>query len=123
MAAQLYQEPEKGAALEPISVVLTTVANIEAGERLVRQLVEERRIACGSLLPGLISLYRWNEAVQREHEVLILMKTRESATESLFARVCELHPYAVPELLALPVAAAGAAYSRWLATETAEGVG
>lgn len=111
------------AAQDRISLVVTTVANMETGERLIRQLVEERLIACGNLVPGVVSVYRWEGAVQREGEALILMKTRESSVDRLFARVAELHPYAVPELLALGVAAAGAAYSRWVATETAERAG
>ena len=103
-----------------VSLVLTTVPDPETGERIVRQLVEERLVACGSLLPGMTSIFRWQGAVQREGEVLVLLKTRAGAVERLFRRVPEIHPYEVPELLALPVAVGHPPYCGWVVGETAE---
>ncbi len=103
-----------------VTLVLTTAPDAETGERLVRQLVDERLAACGNLVPGVVSIYRWEGAVQREGEVLVLLKTCGGSVERLFERVVELHPYEVPELLGFPVGAGLAAYCQWVAAETAK---
>ena len=100
-------------------VVLTTVANDTEAERLVRALLERRLIACGTILPEARSLYRWNEAVADEREVVVLLKTTRARLEALEAAFEELHPYKVPELLALPVAAGLHKYLAWIGDETA----
>ncbi len=100
-----------------LTLVLSTVPDVGTGERLARQLVEERLIACANLIPGLTSVYRWEGALRAEPEVLMLMKTPASSVERLFQRMPELHPYQVPELLALPVGTGLEAYCRWAAGE------
>ncbi len=99
-------------------VVLTTVASDDEAVRLVRALLERRLIACGTLVPGARSLYRWQGKIADEHEVLILLKTRSARLETLQAAFGELHPYKVPELLALPVSAGLAKYLEWISGET-----
>jgi periplasmic divalent cation tolerance protein len=84
----------------------------------VRQLVDERLIACANLVPGLSSVFRWEGEVRTEKEILILMKTQPERMEALFQRVQELHPYDVPELVELPVGRALPAYCSWVAAET-----
>jgi len=103
-----------------VSLVLTTVPDMETGERIVRRLVDERLAACGNLVPGVASIFRWQGAVQKEGEILVLMKTRTAAVEPLFRRVSELHPYEVPELLSFPVGAGSQAFCGWVVDETAE---
>lgn len=103
-----------------ISLVLTTVPDAGTGERIVRSLVEERLIACGNLVPGVASIYRWQGEVRNEGEVLVLMKARTAALERLFRRAAELHPYDVPELLSFPVGRGLPAYCGWVVEETAE---
>jgi periplasmic divalent cation tolerance protein len=103
-----------------VLLVLSTVPDLEVGERLVRQLVEERLIACGNLAPGLLSIFRWEGALCREAEVLVIMKTTRARHEELFRRISELHPYEVPEVLALPVQAGLQAYCAWVAGATNE---
>ncbi len=85
---------------------------------LVRALVDARLAACGTLLPGARSVYRWDGAIQDEPEVLILLKTRAELLPALQARALELHPYEVPEMLAVPVSAGNPAYLRWIADST-----
>ena len=99
-------------------VVLTTVANEQEGIALVRALLERRIIACGTLLPGARSLYRWEDKIADEHEVVILLKTRSAALDSLRVAFGELHPYKVPELLAMPVHAGLDKYLSWINSET-----
>jgi periplasmic divalent cation tolerance protein len=99
-------------------VVLTTVANEKEGIALVRGLLERRVIACGTLLPGARSLYRWEDKIADEHEVVLLLKTRSAALDSLRVAFGELHPYKVPELLAMPVHAGLDKYLSWINSET-----
>ena len=99
-------------------VVLTTVASDEEGVRLVRALLERRLIACGTLVPGARSLYRWQGKIADEREVMLILKTRSARLETLQAAFGELHPYKVPELLALPVSAGLPKYLDWISSET-----
>lgn len=99
-------------------VVLTTVASAEEGAKLVRALLERRLIACGSLLPGSRSLYRWEGKIADEQETVILMKTRSAVLHALEKAFAELHPYKVPELLALEVQWGLDRYVNWINDET-----
>jgi periplasmic divalent cation tolerance protein len=99
-------------------VVLTTVASAEEAVTLIRALLDRRLIACGNILPGVRSLYRWEGKVADEREVIVLLKTRASRVEALEMAFGELHPYKVPELLALPVSAGLHKYLEWIDDET-----
>ena len=99
-------------------VVLTTVASEEEAVTLVRTLLDRRLVACGTLLPGARSLYRWQGKVADEREVVVLLKTRSARLESLKSAFAEVHPYKVPELLALPVSAGLEKYLDWINGET-----
>lgn len=99
-------------------VVLTTVTSTEEGIALVRALLERRLIACGTMLPGTRSLYRWKGKVVEEQETVILLKTRAARLDGLKIAFDELHPYKVPELLALPVSAGLDKYLEWIDGET-----
>jgi len=95
-------------------LVFSTFATEEDAARVVRMLVEERLIACGNLLPGARSLYRWQGAVADEREVVALMKTREQDWPALLSRLHELHPYELPECIAVRLAAGAPKYLAWL---------
>ena len=95
-------------------IVFTTFANAEDAARVVRVLVEERLIACGNLLPGARSLYRWEGKVQDQSEVVVLMKTRKQDWTALISRLHELHPYETPECIAVRIAAGAPRYMAWL---------
>lgn len=99
-------------------VVLTTVATTDEAVALVRALLERRIIACGTILPAARSLYRWEGKISDESEVMVMLKTRSARIESLELAFRELHPYKVPELLALPVSAGGDKYLAWISGET-----
>ncbi len=99
-------------------VVLTTVASDEEAVTLVRGLLDRRLIACGTLLPGARSLYRWQGKVADEREVVVMLKTRSACLDSLRTAFAELHPYKVPELLALPVESGLEKYLEWINGET-----
>jgi periplasmic divalent cation tolerance protein len=93
-------------------VVLCT-APLEAGQQLVRTLVEEQLVACGNIVQ-VNSIYRWKGAVQTENEALIIFKTTSEAWPRLKERVPELHPYDVPELLLLGVVDGHEPYLQWV---------
>jgi periplasmic divalent cation tolerance protein len=99
-------------------IVLTTVASEDEAVRLVRTLLERRLVACGTLLPGARSMYRWQGKVAEEREVVVMLKTRSARLESLQNAFGDLHPYKVPELLALPVSAGLDKYLEWINNET-----
>ncbi len=104
-------------------MVLTTVGSEDEAVTLVRALLERRLVACGSILPGARSLYRWEGKLADEREVLVLLKTRSARLDALEAACAELHPYKLPELLALPAASGNALYLSWLAAETSLALG
>jgi periplasmic divalent cation tolerance protein len=95
-------------------LVLSTFANEEDAARVVKALVGERLIACGNLLPGARSLYRWRGAIADEREVVVLMKTRKQDWTALLSRLHELHPYETPECIAVRIAAGAPKYMAWL---------
>jgi len=99
-------------------VVLVTAPSAEKAAELARALVEERLAACGNVVPGLRSIYRWQGKVEDEAEALLVLKTTRARFEALRERILALHPYEVPEVLALPVEAGSAAYLAWIAGET-----
>lgn len=99
----------------PITVAIVTAPSHDVADRLVTTIVEERLAACGNIVPGLTSIYRWEGALQRDNEVLIVFKTTRAVLAKLMARVEEIHPYDVPEVLALPVTAGLEAYTTWVA--------
>ena len=99
-------------------VVLTTLATPEAAHDLVRDLVGARLVACGTVLPAATSIYRWQNAVTTDTEAVVLLKTVQGRWDALVEAVERLHPYDVPELLALPVHSGLPAYLAWLTAET-----
>lgn len=100
-------------------VVLVTAPSADVAAELARALVEERLAACGNILPGVKSIYRWQGRVHEDAEALLVLKTTRTRFEALRERVLALHPYDVPEVIALPVEAGSAAYLAWIAGETA----
>lgn len=104
-------------------VVLVTTPTAEQAAELARTLVDERLAACGNVLPGVRSIYRWEGAVHDDAEALLVLKTTRGRFEALRDRVLALHPYQVPEVLALPVEAGSAAYLAWIGDETGRATG
>jgi periplasmic divalent cation tolerance protein len=99
-------------------VVLVTAPTAERAAEIARALVEERLAACGNVVPAIRSIYRWEGKVQDEQEALLVLKTTRERFEALRERVLSLHPYQVPEVIALEVEAGSAPYLAWLAAET-----
>jgi periplasmic divalent cation tolerance protein len=98
-------------------LVLTTLGSAEEARAFVTGLVEDRLVACGTLLPGAASVYRWEGTITEELEVVVLLKTDASKWDELSAAVTERHPYEVPELIAFPVERGMDLYLSWLTSE------
>ena len=102
----------------PVFLILSTCPDADTAQRLARILVEERLAACVSLLPGAVSTYRWQGRVEQATEVQLLAKTPADRRDALMARLAELHPYELPEILAVETAAGLPAYLDWVTAET-----
>lgn len=95
-------------------VVLCTVGRQADADRIAGELVERRLAACVSVTPNVLSTYRWKGAVEKESELLLFIKTRADRFEALREAIVGLHPYQVPEILALPVTTGHPPYLAWL---------
>jgi periplasmic divalent cation tolerance protein len=107
-----------GTGSRVVRVVLVSLPDAGAARALARTLVEERLAACGSVVPGATSIYRWEGELLEEPEVLLFLKTTEAALPELLRRVPELHAYDVPEILALPVSEGHPPYMAWVTEST-----
>ena len=98
-------------------VVYCTCPDEATASRIAEALVSERLAACVNRVPGIRSTYRWEGRIQDEPEVLLLIKTVADRYPALELRLKALHPYDVPEIIAVPVAAGSASYLAWIASE------
>lgn len=102
---------------EETLVVLCTCPNEETARRIAETLVQEHLAACVNRMAGVRSTYRWQDRIEDEPEVLLLVKTVRRRFEALELRLKALHPYDLPEIIALPVSAGSVQYLTWVATE------
>ena len=102
-------------------VVLCTCPDDVVAERIASALVEERLAACVNRIPGIVSTYRWQGAVHSDREILLLIKTTCDQVEPLTALVASLHPYELPEVLAVEVAAGSPGYLDWVVGNSSGG--
>lgn len=97
--------------------IFSTVDSAETAKRIATALVERRLAACVQIVPGLRSVYWWQDKVEEASECLLLIKSTEQQYPALEAAIRELHPYDCPELVALKIAAGLPAYLDWLQNE------
>ena len=100
-----------------VLTILMTAPDAEVGERIVRQLLDEGLIACGNLVPGVVSLYRWEGVINRDPEVLVIMKTVAENVPAVLEQAEQAHPYDVPELLVQRVVDGAPRYLDWVKRE------
>lgn len=98
---------------QPLVVLVTAPSETSAVE-LGRALVDERLAACVNVVPGLTSIYLWEGRREEAPEALLLIKTLPEGYAALQRRILELHPYSLPEVLALPVVDGAPAYVQWV---------
>jgi periplasmic divalent cation tolerance protein len=102
--------PEPGAAI----VVLCTCPTGQTGAEIAKALVAERLAACVNRLPGAHSTFLWEGRIAEDSEELLVIKTARARFDALAARLTELHPYELPEIIAVPIAAGSADYLDWI---------
>lgn len=101
-----------------LCMLYSTFASKGEAVSVASALLEEKLAACVTLLPGALSLYRWEGQTKRETEVVLLAKTTAERRENAMARIAALHPYAVPCILSYPANSVFPQYCQWVAKET-----
>jgi periplasmic divalent cation tolerance protein len=97
-----------------VHVAFCTCPDADVAESLAEALVEARLAACVNILPGVRSIYQWQGRIERDAEALMLIKTTRARLDALVARIRELHPYDVPEVIAHPITAGHVSYLEWV---------
>ncbi|WP_338338907.1 divalent-cation tolerance protein CutA [Xanthomonas euvesicatoria] len=101
-----------------LHLLVSTCPDTDSAERIAQALLDERLAACVTLLPGVQSLYRWKGAIERSTEVQLLLKTWDDCLPDAIARLQALHPYELPEAVAVQASAGLPAYLDWVRAET-----
>jgi len=104
--------------MERAVFVYTTYPSVVEAEKAGNALVGARLAACVNILPGMISVYRWQGAVERAEEAVMIIKTRASRAEAVRASVKATHPYDTPSIVVLPVESVDERYFAWILAET-----
>ena len=99
-------------------ILFSTIDDETVAREIAESLVAEKLAACVNIIPGLFSIYRWKEQIERETELLLMIKTTSDRVEALTRKLQELHPYDVPELIALPVSGGLPDYLDWIRSQT-----
>ena len=100
-------------------VVFCACPDEASAARIATALVEEHLAACVNRMPGITSTYRWKGAIHNDGEVLLLIKSARDRFEALRDRIVALHPYELPEVIAVDIASGHAPYLDWIAAQTA----
>lgn len=106
-----------------VVMVYATFPNLEEAERIGGELVEAGLAACVNLLPGMKSIYRWEDALQRDDEIVMIAKTRADRVDALISALTVAHSYDTPAVVALPITAGAPEYLDWVLQETAPSAG
>jgi periplasmic divalent cation tolerance protein len=105
---------------DPVLLCYCTCPDADSAQRIALALVGEKLAACVNRLPGISSTYRWQDAVTTDREELLLIKTTRARFEALRERLLALHPYELPELIAVPVERGHGAYLDWVRAAAGE---
>ena len=98
----------------PHYLIYVTCGSEENAREIANALVEECLAACVNILPGVQSVYRWEGKLESAPEYLLLIKTRREVFDTLRERVCKLHQYELPEIIAVPIEAGLQPYLNWI---------
>lgn len=101
-----------------VLLVCSNVPDLDLARKMARHLLEERLAACVNILPAVQSMYRWQGALEEATEVSLQIKTTQALYAELEAAIKAMHPYEVPEIIAIPVVAGSPAYLDWVRQET-----
>ncbi|CAG9539135.1 unnamed protein product [Cercopithifilaria johnstoni] len=96
------------------SVVYVTVPNSTVAQQIAREVVKGKYAACVNIVPTITSIYEWEDKVEEDKETLLVIKTKSAALDALKAKVLSMHPYKVPEFIALPIESGSESYLQWI---------
>jgi len=99
-------------------IVLSTIDDVQKAQELATTLVNRKLAACVNIIPSVWSVYHWQGTVEKAVENLLIFKTSEGRLDELMEGLRELHPYDLPEIIALPVETGLPEYLRWVEEET-----
>jgi len=102
-------------------IVLTTVGATQDVDSIATQLVEKRLAACVNIIPRIYSVYRWKNAVERDSEQLLIIKTTDDRLTELREALFAMHPYEVPEFVVVRIDDLSDAYRAWLVDQVQRG--
>ena len=102
----------------PYNICLVTVGDEKTAALITDELLKKRLAACVSAVPGITSVYRWKNKIKRGREILLVIKTKKTLREDVTLAVRRKHPYSVPEILFVDIAAGGNDYLDWLGANT-----
>jgi periplasmic divalent cation tolerance protein len=100
--------------------IYTTFQDIEEAKKFGRILIDERLAACVNVVPNVISLYRWDEAVQEDKEVIVWIKTRKTLIQEIHSKLITTHSYDVPAFIVYNIHSGSDEYLQWINSETKE---
>jgi periplasmic divalent cation tolerance protein len=107
--------------MEQIADVSITAESADWLADFTRAIVGDRLAACGNIIPGIRSIYRWEDAIEDDNEALVVLHTRQSLVPAIIERADRDHPYDTPQVLAVPVTDAHPAYRAWILASTQDG--
>lgn len=102
-----------------IIIVFVTVPGLREGSRISRAILTSRLAACVNVIPGIQSIYKWKGKIVQEKEAMLVLKTTRVLYRKLERKIRELHPYEVPEVIAIPLICGSSQYVEWVAREVA----
>jgi periplasmic divalent cation tolerance protein len=105
---------------DDIVLIYATAPDQSTAEKIAGALLDQRLIACANILPGMMSLYRWDGRIAQDREVVLILKTRAALAERAIDAGRAVHPYAVPAFVVLPASGGHPAFLDWVRTETTD---
>jgi len=101
---------------EKVVIYITTGTDEEA-QKVAEELLKQRKAACVSILPGVNSIFWWQDKLDSAQETLLIVKTKASLVDEIVRLVTEIHSYDVPEIIALPIMGGNRDYLEWIGKE------
>lgn len=99
--------------MKPV-MIITTVPDIDTGQKIANYLVEEKLAACVNIIPRVTSIYRWQGQIQTDTELLVLIKSTQSMEHTIYEAVKDMHPYELPELITVSIDRGDGDYLQWI---------